>query len=164
MSNPQRWKPSVTVAAVVARDGRYLLVEEQTREGVRLNNPAGHLDPEESLQQAVVREVLEETACRFKAEAVVGVYLSRFRRADGEDVTYLRFAFCGSVSDPDPSLKLDDGILRTVWMTPDEVRASQARHRSPLVLQSIEDHLAGRRYPLQLLTAHPSLYDPWIPG
>ncbi len=94
----------------------------------------------------------------------MGVYLSRFRRTDGEDVTYLRFAFCGNVSDPDPSRKLDDGILRTVWMTPAEVRASQARHRSPLVLQSIEDHLAGRRYPLQLLTAHPSLYDPWIPG
>jgi 8-oxo-dGTP pyrophosphatase MutT (NUDIX family) len=164
MSNPQRWKPSVTVAAVVERGGRYLMVEELTREGLRLNNPAGHLDPGESLEQAVVREVLEETACRFTPEALVGVYLSRFRRQDGEDVTYLRFAFSGSVGEPDPARKLDDGIVRTLWMTPDELRASQARHRSPLVLQSLDDHLAGRRFPLQLLTAHPSLYDPWIPG
>ena len=80
MSNPERWKPSVTVAAIVERDGRYLLVEEQTREGLRLNNPAGHLDPEESLLEAVVRETLEETACGFTPEALVGVYLSRFRR------------------------------------------------------------------------------------
>ncbi|MEW6704474.1 MAG: NUDIX hydrolase [Pseudomonadota bacterium] len=164
MSNPQRWKPSVTVAAVVERGGRYLLVEEHTREGLRLNNPAGHLDPGESLQQAVVREVLEETACRFAPDALVGVYLSRFRRTDGEDVTYLRFAFRGTVGEPDPALKLDDGIVRTLWMTPDEVCATRDRHRSPLVLQSVQDHLAGRRYPLQLLTAHPSLYDPWIPG
>jgi 8-oxo-dGTP pyrophosphatase MutT (NUDIX family) len=164
MSNPQRWKPSVTVAAVVERGGRYLMVEEQTREGLRLNNPAGHLDPEESLEQAVVREVLEETACRFTPDALVGIYLSRFRRTDGEDVTYLRFAFSGTVGEPDPALQLDEGIVRTLWMTPDEVRASQSRHRSPLVLQSVEDHLAGRRFPLQVLSAHPSLYDPWIPG
>jgi 8-oxo-dGTP pyrophosphatase MutT (NUDIX family) len=164
MSNPQRWKPSVTVAAIVERDGRFLMVEEQTREGLRLNNPAGHLDPEESLQQGVEREVLEETACRFTPQALVGIYLSRFRRQDGEDVTYLRFAFTGTVSEPDPSLKLDEGIVRTLWMTPDEVRASQALHRSPLVLQCLEDHLAGRRFPLQVLSTHPSLYDPWIPG
>jgi 8-oxo-dGTP pyrophosphatase MutT (NUDIX family) len=164
MSDPQRWKPRVTVAAVVERDGRYLLVEEHTREGLRLNNPAGHLDPEESLQQAVVREVLEETACRFTPEALVGVYLSRFRRTGGEDVTYLRFAFCGAVGEPDASRPLDEGIVRTLWLTPDEVRATRARHRSPLVLQCLEDHLAGRRHPLQVLSAHASLYDPWTPG
>lgn len=164
MSNPQRWKPSVTVAAIVERGGRYLLVEEQTREGLRLNNPAGHLDPGESLQEAVVREVLEETACRFVPQALVGVYLSRFRRSDGEEVTYLRFAFSGSVGAPEPGRVLDEGIVRTLWLTPDEVRATREQHRSPLVLQSIEDHLAGRRYPLELLTAHPSLYDPWVPG
>jgi 8-oxo-dGTP pyrophosphatase MutT (NUDIX family) len=172
MSNPLRWKPSVTVAAIVERDGRYLLVEEETREGIRLNNPAGHLDPEESLLQAVVRETLEETTCRFTPEALVGIYLSRFRRrlhADGEperwdDVTYLRFAFSGTVGDADPARKLDDGILRTLWLTPDEVRASQARHRSPLVLQCIEEHLAGRRFPLEVLQAHPSIHHPWVPG
>lgn len=164
MSTSQRWKPNVTVAAVVERDGRYLLVEEQTRDGLRLNNPAGHLDPRESLQQAVVREVLEETACRFTPEAVLGVYMSRFRRSDGEDITYLRVAFRGTVSEPDPSLSLDEGIVRTVWMTPDEIRACEDRHRSPLVLHCLEDHLAGRRCPLDLLTTHPSVYDPLLAG
>jgi 8-oxo-dGTP pyrophosphatase MutT (NUDIX family) len=164
MSNPQRWKPSVTVAAIVEREGRYLVVEEETREGLRLNNPAGHLDPLESLEQAVVREALEETACRFTPEALVGIYLSRFRRADGEDVTYLRFAFAGSVGEPEPGRALDEGIVRTLWLTPDELRASAARHRSPLVLQCMEDHLAGRRFPLQVLQAHASLFDPFVPG
>jgi 8-oxo-dGTP pyrophosphatase MutT (NUDIX family) len=165
MANPTRWKPSVTVAAIVRReDGRYLLVEEETREGLRLNNPAGHLDPGESLIEAVVRETLEETGCALTPEALVGVYLSRFRRTDGEEVTYLRFAFTGRVGDPDPAAKLDEGIVRALWMTPDEVRASASRHRSPLVLQCLEDHLAGRRFPLEALQTHPSLYDPWIPG
>lgn len=164
MSNPERWKPSVTVAAVVERDGRYLMVEEQTREGLRLNNPAGHLDPNESLVEGVVRETLEETTCRFTPDALIGVYLSRFLRPDGEDVTYVRFAFRGAVGEPDTTRTLDDGIVRTLWMTPDELRASAARHRSPLVLQCLEDHLAGRRFPLDTLIAHPSLYDPWVPS
>lgn len=164
MSNPMRWKPSVTVAAIVERDGRYLLVEEETRDGLRLNNPAGHLDPGESLEEGVVREVLEETACAFTPEALVGIYLSRFRRTDGEEVTYLRVAFTGAVGEPDPARQLDEGIVRTLWMTPDEVRASADRHRSPLVLQCLEDHLAGRRFALQVLQTHPSLYDPWVPG
>ena len=143
-----RWKPSVTVAAIIERESRYLLVEEHTPEGLRLNNPAGHLDPGESPQQGVEREALEETACTFHAEALVGVYLSRFQRGS-DDITYLRFAYCGSVSDPDPSRPLDRGIVRTLWMTPEEVRASADRHRSPLVLRCIEDHLAGRRWPLE---------------
>ena len=164
MSTPQRWKPSVTVAAIVEREGRFLMVEEHTREGLRLNNPAGHLDPEESLEQAVVREVLEETGRAFTPQALVGVYLSRFRRPDGEDVTYLRFAFTGAVGEANPALTLDEGIVRTLWMTPAELRDSQSRHRSPLVLQCVEDHLAGRRTPLQVLCTHPSLYDPWTPG
>ena len=79
-------------------------------------------------------------------------------------MTYLRFAFCGTVSEPEAGRTLDDGIVRTLWLTPDELRASAAMHRSPLVLHCIDDHLAGRRYPLQLLRAHPSLYDPWVPG
>jgi len=166
-----RWKPSVTVAAIVERviDGasRYLLVEEQTQQGLRLNNPAGHLDAGESLEQAVVREVFEETACHFVPRALVGVYLSRFHRPgtdENDDVTYLRFAFCGTIGEPEAGRALDEGIVRTLWMTPDEVRTSAAMHRSPLVLQCIDDHLAGRRYPLQLLQAHPSLYDPGVPG
>ena len=165
MSAPQRWRPSVTVAAVICDGGsstdglpRYLLVEEHTPEGLRLNNPAGHLDPGESPQQGVVRETLEETARVFTPEALVGVYLSRLQRqATGEDITYLRFAYCGTVGDELPALKLDTGIVRTLWLTVDEVRASTAQHRSPLVLQCLEDYLAGQRYPLALVSTDPSV-------
>lgn len=166
----QRWKPSVTVAAIIERrdgdgDGapRFLLVEEQTPEGLKLNNPAGHLDPEESPQQGVIREVLEETACVFTPDRLVGVYLSRFQRpATGEDVTFVRFAYGGTVGAPDPARRLDDGIVRTLWLTLDEVRASRARHRSPHVLGCIEDYVAGRRYPLDAVTTDPSVYAPEI--
>ena len=147
----QRWKPSVTVAAVIEQQGRFLLVEEHTPEGLRLNNPAGHLDPGESPAQGCSREVLEETAYAFAPTGLVGLYLSRLQRQrDGapEDITYLRFAYRGRVGEPMPGAVLDAGIVRTVWMTPDEVRASAARHRSPMVLRCMEDHLAGRRQPL----------------
>ena len=164
MSN-ERFRPSVTVAAIVERDGRYLLVEEETPEGLRLNNPAGHLDAGESLVEAVVREALEETARAFTPEALLGVYMSRFRRpARDEDVTYVRVAICGSVGEPEPGRTLDDGIVRTLWLTPDEIRASRARHRSGLVLRCIEDHLAGVRLPLAALFADPTLYAPEVKG
>jgi 8-oxo-dGTP pyrophosphatase MutT (NUDIX family) len=164
-----RWKPSVTIAAVVERDGRFLLVEERTAEGLRLNNPAGHLDPGESVLDAVVRECLEETACRFTPQALLGVYQARLARpargdAPAEDVTYLRFAFVGTVGDPEPGRALDAPIVRTLWLSPDEIRASVARHRSPLVLACIDDHLAGRRLPLDAIHAHPSIHRPWQPG
>ena len=147
-----RWKPNVTVAAIIEKDGRYLLVEEQTREGLRLNNPAGHLDPGESPAEGCAREALEETAHDFKPTALVGVYLSRFQRpATQEDITYLRMAFCGEIGALQADRSLDEGIVRTVWMTVDEVRASTDRHRSPLVLRCIEDHLAGQRYPLETI-------------
>ncbi|MFW2356099.1 NUDIX hydrolase [Hydrogenophaga sp.] len=159
---PDRWKPSVTVAAVIERNGQYLLMEEHTPEGLRLNNPAGHLDPGESPAQGVVRETLEETTHRFTPTALVGVYLSRFQRVGSpgtgdEDITYLRFAFCGELGEAVPGLSLDTGIVRTLWLTPDEVRASAARHRSPLVLRCMEDHLAGQRYPLDLVQTDPSV-------
>ena len=149
-----RWKPSATVAAIIERDGRYLLVEEHTPEGLRLNNPAGHLDPGESPQDGCAREALEETTHRFTPTALVGIYLSRFvRPAKGdqpeEDITYLRFAFCGELGDVVPGAQLDTGIVRTVWMTPQEIRASVDRHRSPLLLRCMEDHLRGQRYPLE---------------
>ena len=148
-----RWKPSVTVAAIIEQGGRYLLVEEHTPEGLRLNNPAGHLDPGESPADGCAREALEETAFNFTPTALVGVYLSRFQRpATGEDVTYLRFAFCGELGDFDAGRALDTGIVRTLWLTPDEVRASAARHRSPLVQRCIDDHLAGQRF--ELSTVH----------
>ena len=153
-----RWKPNVTVAAIIEKEGRYLLVEELTREGLRLNNPAGHLDPFESPAEGCAREALEETAHTFQPTALVGVYLSRFQRpATQEDITYVRFAFCGSVGPSNPALKLDKGIVRTLWMTPEEVRASADRHRSPLVLRCIEDHLAGQRFPLATLFTDPSV-------
>jgi 8-oxo-dGTP pyrophosphatase MutT (NUDIX family) len=155
----ERFRPSVTVAAVVERDGRYLLVEEHTPEGLRLNNPAGHLDRGESPLQGVVREALEETACHFDAQALVGVYLARLQRdSTGEDVTYLRFAFCGTVGNPEPGRALDHGIVRTLWLTPQEVQASRERHRSPLVWRCIADHLAGRRFALDLLAVDASVY------
>ena len=156
-----RWRPSVTVAAVIERDGRYLLVEEDTADGVRLNNPAGHLDPGESPLEAVVRETLEETAHAFSPTALVGIYLSRFTRpARGEDVTYVRFAFTGSVGERIAGRALDAGIHRTLWLTSDEMRAEAARMRSPLVLRCLDDHLAGRRFPLDLLATAPSVYAP----
>jgi 8-oxo-dGTP pyrophosphatase MutT (NUDIX family) len=164
---PERWKPSVTVAAIIEQqiDGasRYLLVEEHTPEGLMLNNPAGHLDPGETPQQGVVREALEETACIFTPDRLVGVYLTRFQRpASGEDVTYLRFAFGGTVGAADPARALDDGIVRTLWMTLAELRASVARHRSALVLMCIEDHAAGKRLPLDSITADGTLTAPAI--
>jgi 8-oxo-dGTP pyrophosphatase MutT (NUDIX family) len=150
----ERWKPSVTVAAIAARtrpDGQaeYLLVEERTSTGLCLNNPAGHLDPGESPEQAVVREALEETARIFTPEAFVGVYLTRNDAIVGNtDVTFLRLAWVGTVGEPDPSLRLDHGIVGTLWMSLEELRACPERHRSPLVLRSIEDAAAGRRLPL----------------
>lgn len=152
-----RWKPSVTVATVIEKEGRFLLVEEHTPEGLRLNNPAGHLDPGESPAQGCARETLEETAWHFTPTALVGIYLSRFQRAT-EDITYLRFAFCGELGTFDPDRTLDTGIVRALWMTPDEVRQSAARHRSPLVLQCMEDYLKGQRYPMALINTDPSVW------
>ena len=163
----ERWKPSVTVAAIIERrlgdTPEFLLVEEHTPEGLKLNNPAGHLDPEESPEQGVIREVLEETGCTFTPDRLVGIYLSRFKRpARDEDVTFVRFAFCGSVGTPDPGRMLDDGIVRTVWMTLAQLRESRARHRSPHVLGCVEDYLAGRRLPLDAITTDRTVYDPEI--
>ncbi|MEO7128406.1 MAG: NUDIX hydrolase [Rhodoferax sp.] len=158
-----RWKPNVTVAAIIEKDGRFLLVEEHTPEGLKLNNPAGHLDPGESPLQGCVRETLEETTYSFEPTALVGVYLSRTGRKGtngkpDEDVTYLRFAFCGELGTADGRRSLDEGIVRTLWLTPDEIRASTARHRSPLLLRCVEDYVAGRRYPLELVYCDPSVH------
>jgi 8-oxo-dGTP pyrophosphatase MutT (NUDIX family) len=153
------WKPSVTVAAIIERDGRFLLIEEETSEGIKLNQPAGHLDPHESLEQAVVREVMEETAHDFTPHALVGMYMSRYRsRTRGTDVTYLRFTFCGEAGKQHDQ-PLDHGILRTLWMTRDEMAACQERHRSPIMLQCVDDYLAGKRTPLALLHTHSSVFE-----
>lgn len=158
---PNRWKPNVTVSAVIERDQRFLLVEENTADGLRLNTPAGHLDPAETPLQACTREVLEETAYSFEPTALVGIYMNRFiRTRTGSDITYMRFAFTGELGQHHAHRVLDQGIVRTVWLTPAEVEASRARHRSPLVWRCIADHLAGVRHPLQLVTTDASVYAP----
>lgn len=157
MPSPSIWKPNVTVAAVVERDGRFLLVEEETSDGIRLNQPAGHLDPGETPLDGAVRETLEETARVFVPTALLGIYMVGSGASDrNESITYLRFAFTGTVGEPEPGRALDDGILRTLWLTADELRARQPDHRSPLVMKCIDDYLAGQRFPLSLVYAHPS--------
>jgi len=142
------WKPHVTVAAIVEKDGRFLFVEEEADGRVVINQPAGHLDEHESLVTAVVRETLEETAWHFTPEALLGVY----RWQNGRNgATYLRFAFTGHVADHDPARELDHGILRTLWLTPDELAAARDRHRSPQVERCVRDYLAGIRFPLSAL-------------
>ena len=142
------WTPRVTVAAVIEQDGRFLLVEEETDRGLGINQPAGHLDEHESLLEGVARETLEETAYRFRPEALVGVYLWH---AEEMGLTYLRFAFTGTLLDHDPARPLDTGIVQTLWLTPEEIAVEADRHRSPLVQRCIDDYLAGRRYSIDLL-------------
>jgi ADP-ribose pyrophosphatase YjhB (NUDIX family) len=149
MPTPDRFKPSVTVAAIIERGGQFLLVQENTPEGLKLNNPAGHLEQGESLMQACVREALEETRRVFTPTALLGMYMSRFQRpATGEDITYLRFAFCGTVGEELADRTLDDGIVSTLWLTPHEIRQRCGEHRSPLLLHCMEDYLAGQRMPI----------------
>lgn len=143
------WKPNVTVAAVVEQDGRFLLVEEEAGGEIVLNQPAGHWEQDESLIQGAIREALEETAYDFRPRALVGIYRWPHPK---KEITYLRFAFAGEVAGFDPARKLDEGIVRAVWLTPEELRQEAARHRSPLVMRCVEDYLAGKRYPLELLT------------
>jgi ADP-ribose pyrophosphatase YjhB (NUDIX family) len=142
------WKPHVTVAAVVQRDGKFLLVEEETESGLAFNQPAGHLEEGESLVDAVVRETLEETAYHFKPTHLVGIYNWQHPT---KGITYLRFAFAGELRGYEAGRQLDEGIIGARWLTLDEVQATQARHRSPLILRCIEDGLAGKAYPLDLL-------------
>jgi 8-oxo-dGTP pyrophosphatase MutT (NUDIX family) len=144
-----RWCPSVTVAAVIERGGRFLLVEEEADGRRVLNQPAGHLDPGESLLQAVAREALEETAHRIAPTALLGIYRWIYGK---EDVTFLRFAFLGRVESVEVGRALDKEIIAVVWLTPAEIAARRAEHRSPLVQQCVDDCLAGRSFPLEVLS------------
>ena len=150
------WKPSVTVAAVVERDGRFLLVEEYTDEGLRINQPAGHLDPGETLLQAAAREAMEETAHPFTPTALLGIYLwRRPGAANAHKTSYLRFAFTGELGAPVQGRRLDHGIVRTLWLTRGELQQRTSQWRSPLVARCIDDYLSGQRYPLEMLYTHP---------
>jgi len=142
---------SVTVASVIEHAGRFLLVEEETDNGIRFNQPAGHLEPYESIAAGAVRETLEETAYHFAPTALVGIYRYRY---PSSGVVYVRFTFTGDLGAHEAGRPLDKEILRALWLTPAELRAQRERHRSPLVMRSVEDSLAGRRYPLDLLVQY----------
>ena len=143
------WKPHTTVAAIIEHQGRFLMVEEESDGAIVYNQPAGHLDPNESLIDAAIRETREETAWQFHPEAITGIY--RWKQPETER-TFVRFAFCGQCSDHQPQQPLDEGILRAVWMSRDELLEQSEKLRSPMVLRCIDDYLAGQRYPLALLS------------
>lgn len=140
------WKPHVTVAAIIEREQRFLLVEENTPYGLQFNQPAGHLEEHENLVAAVKREVLEETAWHFSPEYLSGIHLWR---RNPQSPTFVRFCFVGSCFDFQSNQSLDHGIVATHWLTRDEVATKNLR--SPLVLSSIDEYLSGSRYPLSLL-------------
>jgi 8-oxo-dGTP pyrophosphatase MutT (NUDIX family) len=139
---------SVTVAAVIERDGRFLFVQERIEGRLVLNQPAGHLDPGESLVAACSREVMEETAHVFEPTALVGIYRWRDPR---KDFTFLRFAFRGHVGAAE-NRPLDKEIVAVHWLTPDEIRERKAEHRSPLVQKCVDDFLAGNSFPLDVFS------------
>lgn len=147
------WQPDVTVATVVVQHGRLLLVEETAGGRLVLNQPAGHLEPDESIVDAALRETREETGWDVRLTAFVGAYQWKAPpQADGSDGRhYLRFAFAAEPLVHDPQRSLDDGIVRALWLTPAELEAQRARHRSPLVWRTVADFLAGRRHPLDLM-------------
>ncbi|HSH29605.1 MAG TPA: NUDIX hydrolase [Thiohalobacter sp.] len=142
------WKPHVTVAAVIEHSGHFLCVEETIEGRSRLNQPAGHLEPGESLTDAVIREVGEETRRGFTPVALVGVYLWR---AGPQRPTFLRVTFTGNAGDANPALPTDTEIDANLWLSADDIRARRREWRSPLVMRCIDDYLAGQRYPLSLL-------------
>lgn len=147
------WKPHVTVAAIAQRENRFLVVEERVRGKLVINNPAGHLEESESFQDAIRREMLEETGWEFEPEILTGIYLWKNRRLD---TTFLRIAFFGRCLRHHPEQPLDRGIIGPKWLTRAELGSGQHELRSPMVVRCIDDYLAGSRYPLELLTCFPS--------
>lgn len=144
-------KPEITVATVIEKNGRFLLVEEETEQGLLLNQPAGHLEVDESILEAAARETLEETSFQVIPDSLVGIYLLQYTLEENEKAAFLRFTFSGEIV-AKREQPLDPDILRTVWLTYEELVASRHRHRSKLVLQSVEDYLKGQRMPLSVLS------------
>ncbi len=143
------WKPHATVAALCERDGKFLLVRENVHDRIVLNQPAGHLDPGETLLEAVIRETLEETRYEFVPQALQGVY--RFQPDESSTQTYLRFLFRGEVGDLLEG-DLDQGIVAAEWLTYEQVLSCREQHRCPMVLQCIEDFRLGPGYPLDVIS------------
>jgi 8-oxo-dGTP pyrophosphatase MutT (NUDIX family) len=142
------WKPHATVAAIIERDNRFLMVEEMIDGERVINQPAGHLEPDESIIEATIRETFEETAWRFQPEAITGIYLWKH---PVNEKTFLRIALCGQCHDHDPDQVLDEGIIQATWKTRDELTGPDCQLRSPMVLTCIDDYLSGRRLPLDAL-------------
>jgi len=145
------WKPNVTVASIIELDRKFLMVEEESPAGPVLNQPAGHLERNESMEDAVIRETMEETGYRFTPEAIIGSYLWH---NDDNETTYYRSTYSGSVCNKVVATELDDGIIRALWMTHDEIIENESRLRSPVILESLRDYLAGKRYPLDVIKYH----------
>lgn len=149
-SNTDTFEPHVTVATVVERDGKYLLVEEKSHGEIVYNQPAGHLEANEDLIQAAVRETLEETGWHVDISGVLSINLYR---SPNNGVTYHRTTLIGNAVIHDTNRELDEGIIRAVWMSPEEALGCQHKHRSPLVMRAIDTHASGTRYPLSMLEA-----------
>ena len=147
------WKPHATVAAIIERDDKFLVVEEVIQGQHVYNQPAGHLDPGETLLDAVIRETREESAWLFTPEAVTGIYLWKH---PGNGETYLRVAFCGQCSEHDAEQALDTGIVQALWKSREELLQRPEQLRSPMVINCIDDYLEGIRYPLSILNDIPS--------
>jgi 8-oxo-dGTP pyrophosphatase MutT (NUDIX family) len=143
------WQPDVTVATIVVRDGTLLMVEEDVQSRHVLNQPAGHLEPDESLVAAAVRETLEESGWDVVPTALVGIYQWK-SPIDGRH--FLRVALAADPIRHHPERALDAGILRAIWLTPGELHDAAERHRSPLVWRAVTDYLGGRRHPLSILS------------
>ena len=148
MSESRALRPAVTVAAIVERGGAFLLVRERTRDGLKLNQPAGHLEPGESPAAGAARETLEEAGWRVEATALVGVY--RWEAPD-DGATFVRFAYAATPLTAMPGRALDEGIVEALWLPYDEIAARRDEHRSPLVMRCIDDSRTGRRWPLALV-------------
>ncbi|MEO8460962.1 MAG: NUDIX hydrolase [Dokdonella sp.] len=155
-SEQEIWRPHVTVATVIERDGRFLLVEEMVRGQLVLNQPAGHLDPDESLQAAAVRETLEETGWNIELDSLLGI--QQWSSGISSD-QFVRFTFAGLAVRHHPEYVLDAGIVRALWLGRDEIHAASERLRSPMVLGSVDDWLSGKRFPLDAIRHLPTTPD-----